>query len=397
LVRPPPIDKAIRFPDREQGNPLFPLPPDYDSLSEVGKHLARLNACCLGHKSPEDFVVSWDFFRRTYLWPTPPGSFYGDDLVESPAFHYQMVYSMADNQFNAWACPRGFGKSTLMDELQLLLVLSRPGFPVGLCLASDDLVTERFGIYQKQFTDNEFIQQDFGELRPTKGEGKFNEHLLALRNGSRMRGFAVLGRKRGTKPRPRLLILDDPEYDPSGSTDTTKLRLDFEWLLFRVLMNMGQKGMNMFWPGTMITKRGMLWHAFSGEDARFEKWHRQLVQDTSVATDGKTVPTWKEMWNDRAIQAKIEEIGWAAYSAEYRNNPGESEESTFRVHPDLNTYTVEGDTQSNPLSSTAVLRYKSKSKGGDILERVASYGEFTRKLFRVALMDYAPTVSVHSD
>ncbi len=377
---------------------MYPLPRDYESLSGEGQHLARINAVCL-RETAEDLVTAWSFFRRAYLMVTPPGFFYGADLVESPPLHYQMVRDLFTHQFNAYACPRGAGKSTLVDEILLMLSLTQPGFPSGLCLASDNLIGERFDIYQKQFTENEFIIADFGELKPNKGEGKFNQHLLSLRNGSRIKGFVVLGRKRGTRPRPRLLVLDDPEYDPTSTTDTTKLRTDFEWLLFRVLMNMGEKGMNMFWPGTMITKRGSLWAACQGDDPRFRNWNRHVVGATYLDEHQQEQATWPQMWSMGELRTKQDQIGDAAYAAEYMNRPGLGVDSTFTIDPELEYYYVEGDTKPSPLLSTAKLRYTTKGKGenGAVTKHETVFGEWVGKMTRIMTVDYAPTVNRQSD
>jgi len=32
-------------PIEKEGNPLYPLPPDYEELTDKGKRLARVNAC----------------------------------------------------------------------------------------------------------------------------------------------------------------------------------------------------------------------------------------------------------------------------------------------------------------------------------------------------------------
>lgn len=394
--------KAIRFPGKQQGNELYPLPPDYGRLSEDGKKLARLNACRL-QETPEDFVTAWNFFRRTYLMPTPPGFFYGSDLVESPPIHYQMIGDVATYDYNLHGLPRGYSKSTLADEVQLLLALSRPRFPVALCLASDSLIGERFEIFQRQFEENEFILADWGSMKPSKGSGSWSQHILSLNNGSRMRGFPVQGRKRGTRPRPRLLILDDPEYDPTGSTDMTKLREDFDRLLFNVLLPMGQKGMALWWLGTVITKQGSLYRAFYGNDSRFERWNRVLLSaEVEVKkSDGEmtTEPLWAAMHDTEDLQLLRDTMGAAAFGAEYMNNPGVGSEATFQMDSVRHNYEVgEGGLEPEPLLSPTIITYRAKEKSSDEFKvhETPAY-ELFPAMYRMLLTDYAPTVSKHSD
>ena len=389
------LKKAVRF-GSAADNPKFPLPPDYDSLTEEGKRLARVNACCL-QETPHDFVTAWDFFRRTYLFPTPPGFFYSKDLVESPPLHYQMIGAIAEHRLSIGVCPRGFGKSTLLDEIIQLLMLTQPGFIVGLFLSVDTLVTERGSRFQQLFTENDAILNDFGNLKPGMSKGKWNEHSMHLTNLSRIQLFPVEGRKRGMTPRPHLIGLDDPEYDPKGTTDTHRLRQDFEWLLFRVLFNMGIKGAKILWLGTMISKQSSLWAAYSQEDSRFDYWHRELAVAIETSADGEQHSSWDEMWSLDDLEQRKREIGPAAFTAEFQNAPGEGEGVTFDVHPKLNIYKVDGD-ESYPLSSAATMSFYSKSKGSDEpVPHRETWGEFVSKLYRIMLMDYAPTATKHSD
>lgn len=410
--------EVIRFPDRNEGNPLFPLPLDYAQLTTEGQRLARINACSL-RSSPEDFVTAWDFFRRAYLLPTPvesgephpvPGSqFYTSWLGNSPRFHYRSVHAVAKFPLVVQGAPRGFAKSHLLDELILLSVLTRRNFPVLLALASDDMVMDRMTQFQGELQNNEHVLTDFGRVR---GDSSWNYHLLILSNGSRIRGAPVESRKRGMIPRPMWICLDDPEYDPKGSTDPDKLRQDFEWFLFRVLINMADSGATRItWWGTTITKQGFLWAAVHGEDPRFRKWYRRLYQayetnefgDPLLDLHGSPIPLWPD-WRYKgkvglaALEEKKDDIGPDAFAAEYLNSPGLGTQATFRLDPEVGLYWVEGDASTNPLTSTATVQYRIRAK--KLQEATAHrepFGELVGSMFRAILMDYAPTVTPTSD
>lgn len=389
---------AIRFPSKEQGNPLFPLPPDYTELNREGQRLARINACCL-QETPEDLVVAWDFFRRTYLFPTPPGCWYGDDLVESPMLHYQMLWSVGEYGRNVWGFPRGYAKSTVCDELILLLTLTRQGFPVSLVLSGDDLVQERFGRFQWALADNELVVDDFGVQRPTKGTGKtWNNHLLVMANGARIRGFSATGRKRGTTPRPQLIVIDDAEYDPKQSTDTKQLRRDFEWLLFRVLMPMGQKGSAMLWIGTMITKQSALWSAATGDDPRFRFWNKQIRKATEVdEKTGRVVSIWEAKNSLDDLELMQTEMGASAYASEMLNSPGEGITQFFNVEPQLCTYYVDRDPTKPLDSENRVVYHVRDAASKEPVRQEGSWREKVESLTRIMTVDYAPTIDRHSD
>lgn len=393
----PSIKEFKVIPTLEEGNTLFPLPPDYNTLTIDGKRQARVNACCQQY-TPEMFVYAWEFFRRTYLFPMPPGTFYGDDLVESPPMHYDMVRSMAAYSLVMRACPRGSAKSTIIDEVNLMLSLTYPGIPTSLILASDQMVKDRFSLYMDVLGNNEYIIRDFGVCRPNKGSGAWNLHHLLLRNGSRLKGSSVDSKKRGMKPRPIVIFLDDPEYDPKQSTDTRKLRREFESLLFRVLIPMGQRNVKMIWFGTMINKQASLYSACQDDDPRFRLWNREIVSATYIDKDGQEKATWDSHMSLEFLEQKKIEIGASAYASEYLNRPGIGESATFIIDETYNTYTECGEVGPRPLESKAIIKYSNKSKddNSEIIHKEEA-SKLYNSLFRISLMDYAPTVGPSSD
>ena len=408
---------VVRFPTREQGNSLYPLPPDYDSLTADGQRLARVNACSL-QDTPEDFVWSWSFFRSTYLfpqwrdgaWQDVPGSlFYHGEVWETARMHYEIVHSMAKYPLSVYAAPRGFAKTNILQEVVLMTSTTRHKFRPAICKASEGLVEDDFSNLQQELENNEYLIQDFGRL---KGTGMWNLHTLQLANGSIIRGFPVEGRKRGLRPRPDWIILDDPEYDAKGTTDTVKLRRDFETLLFKVLMNMCGSNVRLSWAGTMISKQGFLWVAANAADPRFKSWFRRVYRayatnetGTEFLKDirGNLIPTWPD-WHYRglrgieALEAKKQDIGTDPFASEYLNMPGSGTDATFTVDPELHYYFIEGDHLSDPLNVTEKVAYKTRNKTNEgVTEHSEPFGDLVRKMFRIMAMDYAPTVTPTSD
>ena len=67
----------------KEGNPLYPLPPDYEQLDRESQKAARLNALCY-QETPEDLVTAWTFLRHYYLASLPTGMWYRPPLYPSP-------------------------------------------------------------------------------------------------------------------------------------------------------------------------------------------------------------------------------------------------------------------------------------------------------------------------
>ena len=260
---------------------------------------------------------------------------------------------------------------------------------------------DRFTIYQNQYTQNEFIINDFGSLKPNRGEGKFSLHRIMLKNKAIINGFATESRKRGTKPRPRLLILDDPEFDTKANTDMTKLQNEFQNLLFQQLMPMGEIGMSILWTGTILSHRSMLCHACTTlDDPRFSEWNKTVVGAMIRDETGMPVPLWEEHLNAEQLRKLEMTMGKQAFASEMMNNPTIGEGKTFNIDPNLCTYFVKdkGPYAEFPLSDTSELTYRVKNKRDeDSTQKTAEYGEFVSKLHRMMFMDYASTVSATSD
>jgi hypothetical protein len=325
-------------------NPWWPLPPDYDQLTRLGQKQARL-AVLLDQDSPESLVIAWELFRNLYLKPRGE-AFYRGGFSPSPDFHYQGIYDIGEHARNALAAPRGFGKSVVFGlELPLFLLLTRTFFDIILCLSTDKLVEARFDKIIEELTGNPAIINDFGHQKPKRGDAIWNHHHLHCNNGSVLEGFSITGRKRGA--RPKLFILDDPEYDPDardGAATSRLLHEKFEMYLFRQILPMLEKGSGIFWIGTMINRRSFLFNACNGDDERFGVWNRRVLQ--AVSTDpehpSRNKLLWAEKWDEKFLAARKREVGISAFPAEYLNNPISGQEHILTIDPILNEYTISG-------------------------------------------------------
>lgn len=385
----------------EPDNPLYPLPKNYASLSPEDQKAARLKAVCT-HDTPLQFVAAWDTFRRLYLMTTPPGFFY-HNFAPSPQFHYEMVYNLGAYGRNLAAAPRGHGKSVVLGkEIVLFLALTRPYIRIALCLATKEMVEDRFEELMMQLSENEAIVEDFGPQKPGVGKSKtWNKHLLKLSNGAKIQGLSVIGRKRGA--RPDIFILDDPEYDDNPNADTAGAvsREKFEVMMFNQVIPMLEKGSSIAWIGTIVGERSFLSHAISGNDERFKFWHTR-VYDAGDPEDGNSPILWESKYDRDFLKIRRNEMGAEAFDNEYRNRAESTKLFTFSIDQKKNFYDVNGQEdiyRDYPLVSDTMVSWYEPDPliPYKWVRKSESAREFFSKLFIIVTVDIADTVSRHSD
>ena len=386
-----------KYETSDPNNKWYPLPYDYPELTSEGQKQARIATLC-NQTTPMKMVEAWSLFRRLYLKPTPEGFFY-DSFKESPPFHYELIYDCGMYSRNALAAPRGFAKSTIIGlELPALLLLTRKYFKIVMGLSTDKLVAGRFEKFMTLFSENSLIIDDFGILKPLRGEGMWNHHHIHLNNGSEIEGFSVGGRKRGA--RPNLFILDDPEYDPeSSSRSAALLQIDkFENVLFRQIIPMLRKGSGIIWIGTILNSRCYLHYACYEEDPRFKSWNRKVY--ASGLAEGASL--WPDEWSIANLEARRLEIGSAAFAAEYDNTPASAQDRLLVIDPIKNEYTLQADGQAistiTPLSGEGIITWNEKDpQTGEFQPQTMVQKDLYAKLFRVVLFDYGEGLSPHHD
>jgi len=382
---------------------IWPLPKDYGELSSDGQKQARL-AVLHNQSTAFDLVVAWDFFRRCYL--AGAGKlFYKKGFEESPDFHYEMIFDLGQHARNAIAAPRGSAKSTVVGlEIPLLLSLTRPHYETTLGLCTDRAVEDRFDILIQQFVENELIIQDFGEMKPPRGQKIWNHHQLSLRNGAIIRGLSVMGKKRGG--RPRLFILDDPENDPDSDSQATAQTIieRFEMILFRQIIPMLESGSSIFWVGTLINRRSFLYHATSTDgDPRFDFWNRKVLKAIAYDKDDpkKVSVLWPEKWSQEILDARLGEIGPSAFASEYCNEPVSAQERILVIDSRKNEYSVEGEFDwNNPLAHTGLIKWSERfmEPGRRVYKDFdKSYKELVLPMYRILLFDYGQGLSQYND
>lgn len=336
---------------RYTGSPNYPLPPDYLRMDLEAQRVARMNAVCL-QETPDDLVVAWNFFCDYYLGrskaadsiePLLPKNFFYKRRLPSPPLHNEMVRDMAAYPRTVCGAPRSSAKSTVVGKtLPLLLLLTRPYFDILSVLATDLLVKDRSNDLILQIEHNARIRADFGDMKPARGDGMWSKHKFSLKNGASLTGISLGGKMLGK--RPDLILFDDPEYDPEGSTagqsDPEKLADELERLLFDTLDPMldeateeGEAGTVLYWVGTLVHHKALIHHAVTTtDDKRFTHYYNRRIHDAETGPQAGQI-LWKEKWSLEFLARERDRLGPRSYNLTYMNKPMSGHTLLFDLVP----------------------------------------------------------------
>lgn len=386
----------------QAGNPHYPLPPDYLSLSPEEQRLARLNALCL-QETPEDVVTAWQCLDTWYLRTLPLGVWYAPPLYNSPPIHYAFIYSLAAYARNIFVMPRSFGKSILIRAFILLMALTRPYFTMSLIKSRVGFIHSDFIKIKRMLATNPAILRDFGRLVPRKGEGLWSNEHIVLRNGFELFGMSVMSTQLG--PRPRMWIADDSEFDPKMRVSPTLLAQNFRELLKEQLLPQLDSGCSGHIVGTMASQKMNIYRMGTiseEEDPGIAYWNREIY---GVYDEAGNL-TFPEKYSEERIQALRDELGDAAFMASYMNVPGSDFERTFNLHPNFGRYVVsdvDPALERSPLRSQATLtvwrpgEVSAESGQPKVIEVRRPFGPTVGRMMRVLLIDPCKKPGPYSD
>lgn len=343
------IVKPIPFWD--DGNPNYPLPKDYPTLSEEGKRQARVNGMrqwMLGYdaharlvrggpcnfyeltpgekrrvmlRKGDAMVASVRLFNRMYLVPGHDEAgekvwdplFYGTTILPRPKFHDDGLRLHATNKYLAEVEPRGSAKTTDLRISCLMKMATRPAHDIVYTTASHPLAEITGDKIKYQLQENALLNDDFapeygGFFKPDRGASSWGITYFVARNRASFKISSVESVQRGLRPND--YVLDDPEWDPASSTDMQITRDEMDHLITRVIMPMVQHpGATLWWRGTFVSQRHFLWAAMEdqtvvGPDGKplteaviegFREWKRRIVDVLEETPEGlKSV--WSHMW-----------------------------------------------------------------------------------------------------
>lgn len=439
-----------RIPFTWEGNPLYPLPADYETLTVAGQRQARVCASrqwlvpltdMPSHPrfSARDLVgdaaaASHFFFDNYYLRPDPSVDFdphyYDVPPLPTPDFHLDLVRLWAMYRQAITLAPRGGAKTTVCCTDILKRLVTAPAYSMVYGTLVHGSAMQRSEAVRDQAYHNLRINDDFspeygGPLRPAKNDASTGVELWHLRNKSWLRPISTEGRIRGI--RPRRFRLDDPEHDEKASTSMVSVRENMERLVNRVILPMVlQFGRGVDWTFTHVSKRHFAWHVMATDptpsgpvsrDPRFSYWARYEIQQlrTNPVTQ-QPESCWPEMWPLDAAERErlnlapdtptIAEIralmGEKAWLAEYQGLPGDSEERCFPLIAEreadfsFSFSNVDEDLDENPRFSHARVHFRVKTSDS-VEDQSLPFQELLRRGNVFACSDYSYTSGPASD
>lgn len=382
----------IRFP--KEGNPNYPLPPDYESLGARAQSKARVNAMLLRER-PEDSLWAWRFLREYYLMPAEYG-FYLDRSTSS-ILHEKIAEARFRYRRSVIVAPRGFAKSKIAtEELPLLELLRGPSCPVVIVKSKQRFAERAFLSIMRQLEINDRILEDFGDLRPSKGSaGTFNRSDIMLSNGGSCVAASIDSKFRGL--RAGLLVADDVEHDPESESAVETLRERFRYTLTREWIPALRNGTIMC-VGTMHRRDLMLYHmATTQEDPLFKGWYRRVYK--AMEPDGTLL--WPEEFTAQKLSEIREAIGDSAFSAEFLNEPLPEDTNRWLFDPMVHGYErgePDEHYSSKPLQSSTEIRWYNKERiSGTLTEQSGKASEVFGAMTRIITVDIGASTRADAD
>jgi phage terminase large subunit-like protein len=393
-----------------EGNPLYPLPPDYFDLTEAGQREARVNGLrqWIVHRrrpntpfSPdnaaESYVASIRLFDEYYLRPDPEVGFdpmfYKKGWVETSPFYWDIARGCAIYPANLAVCPRGSAKSTGEEKQCMMELITQPGWEIMYATNTHVNANRRGLNMREQLYENPRLIEDFapyfdGPIKPGRGDAPTGAEYFFLTNKSSIRMMSAQSALRGG--RPNVFVLDDPENDEKASTSMPLIRSYMERLISGIILPMlMQPGCSIRWRATFVSKRHYAYTAMETRpgpdgrplsvDPRFNFWNRILVRAAYEGPNGETISCWPEMWpatkaykkahpelSDRVSLEEIEErIGRSRFLSEYMARPGEGSDTFFNLKEEQHAYFYDGideEFERNPRKSNTQIVYTHQGK-----------------------------------
>lgn len=379
-------------------NSLYPLPPDYLSLSPGGKKEARI-AAVRRRDTPGDDVLSWLFFRDYYLRDQ---SWYDGWRDPAPG-HLEWCRIVGQYPRTVIAAHRGSAKSTIFKEFVLRDAVSVPNSSSLLVCSSDEKVMRTFDPLMHQIENNEKIKQDFGKLK--SGRSIWNHTTLILENRAKLFGGAARSISlRGE--RPKRILLDDVEYDQKSGTNIEARIADMENLLFDILLPMLRKGSSFNMLGTPFSAMTVLWRLITQqvEDPRIDptRWYTRVFPGCNE--DLKSDIFWPAEYDPEDIKVIAQEWG-ESFAPEFLCQPHKQGFHPLKIVPDLNYYWTEGEKHptkdADPLRTIAKVRWNDcRIVGPSKIEttpRQEPTGALWSDMFRFITVDPCRKPSRYSD
>jgi len=352
---------------RREGNPYFPLPPDYGELTQEGSREARL-ALCRGWYDPENptqlisdpeaFYWAFKFWKQYYRKRSKWNRVKYTD--KDPPIHDELVRLFTQNTLLVATCFRGAGKTFLFgEEIPEFIITNRPGTAVQYTSSTQPLTDKQIRAVKMDLMHNECIREDYGKLKPAVNSGlKWAAEGIELENQSSFYAISVDSRQRGTTQislRSILQILDDWETDEG--VKNPKTLEEYENYLFDVFFPCADLRAWRIWTNTLLDERAWAMRALTRSDKRFSTWTAsRKFQEVWYVENGELKSWWPDRFKVSTLKVLQSDgddlgeesrgmlaIGKLAFDQEYLNNPAARGGSAFGVEKMVHGFRWEGD------------------------------------------------------
>ena len=342
----------------KEDNPNYPLPVDYQKLSEPAKREARVQACTSWQDperpteiitDPTAFVDGFRFFKQYYRkgWKGNKAKYF----LESPAMHDEWIRKISNHKHVIITAFRDSGKTFVVgEELPLFLMVCRQNTVVTYTSSAEDLTLKQVRAVRMDIEQNGLLMADFGDIKPPNQRSlKWTQSQIELMNGSAMIAVSADQAQRGITAlslRPNVQILDDWELD--SRLRNPELRSNAEDWLFDVFFPCAEQWSKRIWVNTLLSIRSWAMIASRKEDKRFQGWH-SAQYDLLEERDGELHSNWPQrvtIEDAIAMQGDGNEniigYGQAAFSKEFMNDPRSKSEEAFKYDEKQHGFEIKG-------------------------------------------------------
>ena len=249
-------------------------------------------------------------------------------------FHQDIIKGLIDTDYKRilLAAPREHGKTHLVFlGYTLWAALFKKHNYIVIFSASANMSRDQMHNIKIELENNETIFTDFGDVRTSV----WRKDNIILSTGVEIKALGAECATRGlTRPgqRPDLIIFDDLEKDKVAHSKVMRGNL-YNWVK-RVAIPLGRDA-RILYIGTILNYDSVLkrlMNEFADNPDWLIKLYSAIVKGTiDDLRSGRPIEVlWPEYWSQERLKIKLNEIGSAAFSTEYLNNPLSSDEMVFK-------------------------------------------------------------------
>lgn len=241
------------------------------------------------------------------------------DVPEFQSKIFKELDNIWDTHRLALASPRSFMKSTTCSfEFPLKLACYGICKEILIVSNSENLAINFLRLIKINLESNERIIRYFSQL----WSDKWTENHIILKNGVSIRAVGWGAQIRGF--RPDLIIMDDIESDETVISEDVRKKMK-EWILKAAINSLSIYG-NMVWVGTLINRVSLLHEWIHTPPKGWKCLFNQAYKD---GKQEKGMELWPDVWPHERLQQRKSEIGSAAFSSEFMNDPLPPEGNAF--------------------------------------------------------------------